>query len=372
MRFAVLVVPGLVAAGEGDSVLRQSLPALERLATRGQIFRLEPPLPAIAPEAAVLGIDPARVQVTPGPLWAAAFGYEPPARSAQFVLSLLSVSDDGVARKPRQLPEPDEVEEILRAAERLQTRRARIAPGEGLDHVLAVEDGSIEIGLVPAEIMEGRPIRLSLPDGEGETLLRRLIDDSVNLLNGLEFNRRRAEEGEDPLNLLWPWGVGFRTPVPNLPLETGLTASVHSGSRRLSGLARMVGWRHGDVGAVGAGAQVRFEWMVEESRRTAAIVLSLNPFAGLAASGQWEDSSWLARELDRRLLAAWANDVIAGELQVAIVAPSQDPQGLGLALVASPHFIRESAYPFDERTLADSGAPLSMDWRVVARTLFGI
>ena len=82
-----------------------------------------------------------------------------------------------------------------------------------------------------------------LPEGDNEPALRRFIDDSINLLSELEFNAERLDKGLLPVNLLWPWGQGIRTDVPNLALMRGAPATVLSDSLRLEGVARLAGYR---------------------------------------------------------------------------------------------------------------------------------
>ncbi len=67
----------------------------------------------------------------------------------------------------------------------------------------------------------GRPIKEVLPEGEGETLLSDLIYSSLEVLDRLEINKRRQDEGLPPANLLWFHEPGRRPSLPPLYARIG-------------------------------------------------------------------------------------------------------------------------------------------------------
>ncbi|CAN5681895.1 hypothetical protein BH11ARM2_BH11ARM2_33830 [soil metagenome] len=186
-------------------------------------------------EAAYLGMRPDQGQLAPGPLMVSALRADPPERSTHFHLALLSVDDNGQVHETEGELEPG-------VLDRLRTRSLVPIPGYGKQHGLVWENvGSLRT--VAARETVGRSLRESLPEGDPERALRRLIDDSTNLLTESEANRRLRDEGKAPANLLWPWGAGIRLPVPNLALERLTPARVSSRSWRLAGLSRLAGYR---------------------------------------------------------------------------------------------------------------------------------
>lgn len=189
-------------------------------------------------ESAYLGLRPDQGQLAPGPLIVSALGADPPERSTHFHLALLSVDEAGIVHATEGGLEPG----IL---ERLRTRSLVPLKGHEKHHGLVWEEvGSVLT--VPPKAVFGKVWEEHLPQGDSERALRRLIDDSVNLLQETEANRRLREEGKRPANLLWPWGAGVRLPVPNLALERLAPGRVSSRSWRLAGLARLAGYRSSD------------------------------------------------------------------------------------------------------------------------------
>lgn len=351
MKHAILIVPDWIGGPGEESLLRENMPALNSLAERGRVVRLALPPPASVPEAAFLGLDPSRVDMAQGPLTVAALGFDPPERSVHFHLSLMSV---GVTLEQSQFKVPSEdLRTIVEAARRLDTRVLTFVLGDDRDHGLVWEDGSIDLGTVSPVDAEGKAVGEVLPEGDGEPMLRRYIDDSVNLLSGLELNRRRQGEGLPPFNVLWPWGQGLRTSVPNLALRYGQPIHVESPLTRLKGLARLAGCRHGDPAAMGTGTNLRLERVLETIEKHSVVVAVLPAFAEMRAMARMEEAQWLSREIDTRLLVPLETRLREEPMRILIASPG--PHGLALQVGSGP--ADTGSTPFDERALEGRGVP---------------
>lgn len=351
MRRALIIVPELLGDPERESPLRQNLPALRTLAELGEIRRLAPMPRSETPEALYLGARQGEVTLRPGPLIVSALNADPPERSIHFHLSLLSFTD-GLAAEVTALPTPEEIRTVVAAARRLDTQALTLVGGERLDHGLVLE-GRGDLGTTPAKDVAGTEIRPLLPEGDHERGLRRYIDDSINLLSELELNERRIDEGRPPLNLLWPWGHGVRTPVPNLALRRGEPATVESASFRLAGLARLTGDIHAERATVGSGLQIRLRHLAGRILGRDLTIVVLDTPAELRAEGEEreEELHWFIREMDRELLQPLLDSTLIDPMRIAIVTPGAKSDGL--ALFAEPPASLSGRYPFDERTLEE-------------------
>lgn len=350
MRKRILIIPGWLDP-DGNSVVGGQLKGLHSLASHGEVFRLNPPRPKTrTPEAALLGLDPDSVDLADGPLIVSALAADPPPKSVHFHLSLMSLVD-GKLSLPEHVPSAEERRHLLGLGRRLNTRRLTVLEGDGLDHGLVWEEGSIEMGTTPPA--EGLDYGGSLPEGDGETILRRFIDDSINLLDETELNHRRRGEELAPLNCLWPWGQGYRNEVPNLALRRGEPVAVESSSLRLQGLTRLAGYQHGARHTFGKGTSVRLPRLAKLYAQTALIVLdSIQEFRD---QGQLEEAAWLTHEIDRELLSPWSAPKVDDPLMVTLLAPG--PAG-GLGLTFRSDSPMDSGMPFDERLLDDRGLAL--------------
>jgi 2,3-bisphosphoglycerate-independent phosphoglycerate mutase len=350
MRRTIVIVPALVGVPGGDSVLRQSLPSLQALSELGTVFKIDPMPPLQTPEALYLGMRPNEAQMAQGPLTVSALGADPPERSTHFHLSLLSLDDETVT-KPAYVPTADEERDIWTVAKRLDTRSLTLLQGERLDHALVWEG----LGDFETHSGENGPLTLRehLPQGDAEGPLRRLIDDSVNLLNELELNHKRIDEGLPPFNIFWPWGHGRRVSVPNLALRRGEPAVVESGSMRLQGLTRLAGYSHVDRASVGKGMKTRFTDIAKRCLKRDLTIVVVEGAAELRELNRLEELEWLAREMEKELLAPLLEDVIKEKSRLTLLAPGQT-QGLGITSAARS----ERPLPFDERTLEEKGVPI--------------
>ena len=360
----LLGIPGEPSALEGVDGL------LAKIAEQSGVHRLSPIPRSPNPEAAFLGLDPRKIAVAPGPLMVAAFGSSPPSGSVCFAVQVLS-TDDGLTVSPSRLTTlPGEAEQIVEAARRLETPDLRFVKGTSLEHGLTLIDGHLELVTTPpTEVAE---IRKSLPEGEHEALLRRFIDDSMNLLTPLEFNRRRVDEGLPPLNLLWPWGQGLVQSLPNLALQRGEPAWVMSGSRRLQGLCRLFGYIHTDPDAFGNGINLPFNDILSHARKNPLTLTVLDGPGRLRGAGRIEEAQWMIRRLEEEVIQPLLDDAIKKRLTLLIAAPgfvtkpetnAPDSQE-GLALLYRSDAVVKSVLPFDERAL-EGRIPGRATWSVI-------
>lgn len=366
----VVVAPHLVAA-EGRDQFAVPLPtALAQMAGRAEVCRLDPLPVQPTPESAFLGLAPGEVKLAPGPLTVAALRRDPPGDSVQFHLSLMSVDADGVASTVATPLDERDVREVMEAARRLDTARLTVLPGEQTDHALVWEEGSLDLGVASPADVAGDRVRGHLPEGDGETLLRRFIDDSVNLLDGLEANHRREGEGAPKLNLLWPWGFGFRTAVPNLGLRRGEPAVVHSASLRLDGLARLVGYLHTPRAAFRRGLFAS-ELALRQVRPDGRLHIVVFPgFDEVQRHGRLDEGAWALDMLSRELADAWTGTP-ESPTEVAFLAPGghtspdtppADASPLGLAFHYRSWDTASARSPFDPKVLDDPRVPRKATW----------
>lgn len=366
MRRIILIVPGWLAAEGGESILRQKLQALTAMTARGRLTKLARMPRVDTPEAAWLGLDPRSLRLKQGPLTVAALGADPPERSVHFHLSLMSYEDGSVHTLQHSIP-PEHLRPVLDQFHRLNTKRLTLIAGEEADHGLVSEGGSIDLHTLRPSEAEGQPLRSCLPEGDGEQALRRLIDDSINLLSELLLNEERLDQGLQPINLLWPWGQGFREPAPNLWLQRGEQGWVESGSLRLQGLARLVRYRHGDRHIFGKGTNVRLEQLLKSCLSRDLTILLLDNVERLRSAEKLEEAAWLTRELDERFLQPVLDRAALEPSRIAVLAPGMESDGLGV--VFESRSIEENSLPFDERSLEEQRVERRDVWEVVAESL---
>jgi hypothetical protein len=366
MRKAVLIVPNWLVAEDGQSVLWSPLSALSFFAERSSLRKCISAMEPCMVEATWLGLAPGTVNLEDGPLIVSAFGYDPPDRSVQFQMSLMSLVD-GAARKLMEKIPRQELDAIWQETQKLNTRALTAVRGEGTEHGLVWEDGSLEMGTTPAKRVEGNPIAGLLPEGDGERMLRRFVDDAINLLSELELNQIRLDEGREPLNLWWPWGQGFRTATPNLALRRGEVSQVESASIRLQGLVRLCGYRHGDRSSLRSGLRTNFEHVGASISKSSSSISVIGVIAELREQNRVEEMDWFTKELNRRLLEPLVQLARREPLHLTLLAPST--QGQGLVLDFRSDAPETNSIPFDERALEEKSLQTIADWQAVNEAL---
>lgn len=329
-----------------DSVWEEPPEGLRYLVEKGKVFRLDSLLNL---ESELVGLS-GDLQVMAGPLVVAAFGWDPPVRSVQFELTLLSVDEDGKVGQV-DLITGEEAEELENQMERLVTRQIVPRWGEQATHGLVWEDGSLDLGCARPDEVVGKAWNCRLPEGDGERILRQLIEDSLNLLDGLEMNRRRFEEGKPKANLLWPHSFGFRPDLPHLGLRRGLIANFWSDSIRLVGMSKLVGYRHVDRSGFYQGMVVSPKLKRRFWDEEGVGVMVDMRVGELLNGGRGDDARHLIESWDSGLWEPLARAMQSGEeIAGAILCPRADGAGLGVIFPGSE--IGRNL-PFDGRALED-------------------
>ncbi|MBC8065270.1 MAG: hypothetical protein H7Y17_10595 [Chlorobia bacterium] len=349
MRKIVLILPGWLGEENEDSVLRQNLPGISRLAELGELSKLTPPPQTETPEALVLGMAPNLVNLAQGPLTIAALGADPPEKSTHFHLSPIALMDNVLHEHALDLP-PEQVDFVMERAKNLNTRNLTIVVGEGTDHGL-VWEGLGDLGTTNPHDANGKTYLQSLPQGDNEPALRRFIDDSVNILSELELNAERIDQGLLPINVLWPWGQGVRHRVPNLALQRGEPVEVVSPSLRLAGLTRLAGYRHAPRNLIDRGLNANWQTLAKKLLGGSTTVIWCPVFQELREKDQLEEASWLSKEIDEMFVDPILASARELSTRFAILSPSQ--AGNGLSALYETKMNGSNVIPFDERALEE-------------------
>ncbi len=339
----LIILDGILGSPESDSLIRK-VEGFQRIGEVSSLTRLTIP-EYETPEAMLLGLAPEEGQLRQGPLTVSALGWDPPERSLHFHLSLLSLTDS--VRVPKQLLTTDEFTIVKSKLAVLNTKRLTTLVGQQFDHGLVWERMAEIKTFAPTEIVS---LAQSLPEGDGDSELRRFIDDSVNILHEEEFNLRRIDNGLDPINLLWPWGHGYRLPVPNLALRYGLPYRYESASFRLAGLVRLAGFKHGEIGRFGTGLQTDFQRIPYDP----GAIVHLDPWVKMREREEFEEAEYLAAKCGEHLIGRLTDLVLEERLELGLILPGKHGS-LATTFSATP---TGSGQPLDERSFGEKKLPI--------------
>jgi len=195
-----------------------------------------------AANMALLGYDPTRYYTGRGPIEAAAMGLPLDARDVAFRCSLISTDGELLTDYSAGHITTEEARPIIELANsKLGTQSISIFPGVSYRHILRWHDGPTEVLTHPPHENMGKPLSEIFPVGDGESRLRGFIDDSLNLLDDIPFNRMRRSEGKPPANMLWPWSPGRLPQLPSFLSRRGFTGAVISAVDVVRGLGKLTG-----------------------------------------------------------------------------------------------------------------------------------
>lgn len=369
-RRLLVVLPGLLAAEGEVSLLREAAPDLRRIAESAHVVRLRADSPEGIAEAAWLGLNPEQVSMPMGPLTVAGLGADPPERSVEFRLDLLNVDDLGIVNAHPGELDAASLRVLREAVSRLETPKLRWVDGFDRVHGLVWLQGSPDHETTPPDAAHEQSLPTVLPNGDQDYVLRRFIDDSVNLLSPLEFNNRRHDEGKPLINLAWPSGGGWRASLPNLMLRRGAPGRVGTRSLVTAGLARMVGYRAMDRNLLGNGFFFDSTLIAGDLARVPVSLLELDFIRRARQAGRYDPAGRTLHEQVDPLLAHWTTARDEESVSLAILA--LDATGReGLGLFWDSERAMEENLPFDERVMDDGRVPEHTLWRWVDQFFAG-
>ncbi len=255
MKYIVLVNEGMaddpLPALSGRTPLEAAkTPAMDALVKKGRIGTASfvPARLPVSPDIAVLsylGYDPEEFYTGIAPLEAAAMGISQSDHEIVFRCDLVTVFDDILVDTSASRITPRESHILIEELQRkLGSDRIRFFPGVGYKNILRIHDPELVDALdevdsqIPEKIM-GQRFSKHLPSGRASEILTDLMDQSKEILDQHEINRVRIDLGENPANMIWPWGQGKRPKLPTLKSRIAIAAHYFSDADFLKGLGHL-------------------------------------------------------------------------------------------------------------------------------------
>jgi 2,3-bisphosphoglycerate-independent phosphoglycerate mutase len=190
----------------------------------------------------ILGYDPRKYYTGRGPLEAIAMGVPMNKEDVAFRCNLVSTDGERIIDYSAGHISSEEAREIIEILnKKLGSSKVQFYPGVSYRHLMVWRNGKDEQLLTPPYNIVGKPFKPYLPQGEGEEFLRSLIYNSYEILDNLEINKRRRDEGKPPANLIWLWGQGRLPQLPLFFLKWGLVGGVISAVDLIKGLGKAAG-----------------------------------------------------------------------------------------------------------------------------------
>lgn len=358
-------------------------PNMDWLAANGRVGAVNTIPPGMPPGSDVaamslLGYDAREYYTGRAPIEAASMQIPLDAKDVAFRCNLITSDGETMIDYSAGHVTTEEASELINYVNgKLHTRMISFYPGVSYRHIMVWRDASPDLQATPPHDILGKPIAAYLPTGDGESTLRQLMFDSLELLDSHPINQRRRDEGKNPANMIWLWGQGRALSVPSFFSRTGLTGGVISAVDLLKGLGRATGMAVPDVPNVTGFIDTNFEGKAQY----ALDVLKDRDFVLVHAEAPDEcghigdlDKKIEAIELiDRRLLGPLMEGLKGvGRFRIMILPDHVTPISIRTHasdpvpfLIYSSFEPTETNLPFDERAVEETKLRVEDGFRLI-------
>ncbi|HEY3197258.1 MAG TPA: cofactor-independent phosphoglycerate mutase [Nitrospirales bacterium] len=252
MKYVILMGDGMadnaVAELNGQTPLQAAkTPHLDYLTQNGELGLVKTTPDGCYPgsdvtQLAILGYDPKKYCTGPAPFEAAGLDVSLNPDDVAFRCNLVTLRADTGGYDIKKLG-PHAIMEDFSAGqidsleakeliydlnEQIGTEVVQFYAGVSYRHLMVWAEGKHRITISPPQDITGKSIAEYLPKGEGDKVLRALMEAALPILREHQINIDRKEAGKPPANAIWLWGQGKAPKMPKLTERYGLTGAIIS------------------------------------------------------------------------------------------------------------------------------------------------
>lgn len=252
MKYIVLIGDGMAdypipELGNKTPLEYANIPNMDLIAQKGMSGMANtipdnlPPGSDVANLSAV-GYDPNIYYTGRGPLEAGSMGIKLRLDDIAYRCNIVCVKDGVMIDYSSGHITSDESRELIAFLnDKLSSEDIVFHPGVSYRHLLVHTNGSESLQCTPPHDITDKKYQEYLPLGDGQEIIRDLMEKSKHILEDHPVNKKRIANNKKPGNMIWPWGQG-RTPViPTFKEKYGLTGSVISAVDLIKGIGFYAG-----------------------------------------------------------------------------------------------------------------------------------
>jgi 2,3-bisphosphoglycerate-independent phosphoglycerate mutase len=270
MKFALVIPDGCAdepqpSLGGKTPLQAARIPNMDEVARLGVVGRADnvpPALPSGSDVATMnlFGYDPLQFHTGRAPLEAAAQGIALGPADWAIRCNFVTIQNGKmVSFTAGQIPNELARALIARLQEQLGSAEWEFFPGVSYRNLLihrpapgTTASFSRDTKTIPPHDLTDQPVAPHLPSGPGSDALRRLMEQSVEIVAGSSANQERIGRGELSATGIWLWGQGQRPALEDFYSKFGKRGAMITAVDLLRGIAVLLGWKNIEVpGATG-------------------------------------------------------------------------------------------------------------------------
>lgn len=281
MKYLIILGDGMadvpVAALHGKTPLEAAnKPYMDYLAANGESGMVQTVPTGMPPGSdtanmAVLGFSPRKYYSGRSPLEAVALGIDVGEQDVTFRTNLVCLSEEAIYEEKTMLDfsagEISTQEAAVLIAmlqkELFTAEDLQLYPGISYRHCLVKKNGTTGTVLTPPHDITGKPIKDCLPQGQYADRLRKLMEQSYELLKDHPINQARILQGKKPANSVWFWGEGTKPKLEPLKKLYGIEGGMVCAVDLLKGIARCAGMQTVEVTGATGGMTTNYKGKAE-------------------------------------------------------------------------------------------------------------
>ncbi len=355
-------------------------PNLDRLAAEGILGMVRTIPKGMHPGSdvanlSILGYDPREFYSGRAPLEAASIGVKLKKNDIAYRCNLVTLKFN--RDKTRAIMEDyssghistEEARELIRDVNgRLGTDRIAFYPGVSYRHLMVWSKGPLGMECVPPHDIIGKDIMDYLPVGEGEDIVRKLMIDSVDILEGHPVNIRRIKSGENPANSIWLWGQGKKPELPTFRQKYSLKGALISAVDLTKGLGIYAGFEivrvPGITGYLDTNYRGKAEAALHELKKMDFVFVHVEAPDEAGHSGKYKDKIRAIEDFDALVVGTISQGAQAlGECRILLLPDHPTPvelrthtdEPVPFVIFDSEHRKRNKKAEFSESILKRDG-----------------
>jgi 2,3-bisphosphoglycerate-independent phosphoglycerate mutase len=261
MKYIILIGDGMAdrpIKGLGNKTCLQKAytPHMDYIASAGEVGSVKTIPPGFAPGSdvailSIFGYNPSRYYSGRAPLEAASRGIKLLPGDVAHRCNLITLKFPGTKKREMATVEDysaghistSEARRLIQEINRkLGTTKLIFYPGVSYRHLMVWKGGEVTIKSTPPHDITGEQIGGYLPSGDRQNILRKLMEQSTDILLSHPVNKKRIKLGLKPANSIWFWGHGKKPEIPKFKDKYGMKGALISAVDLVKGLGVYAGF----------------------------------------------------------------------------------------------------------------------------------